>query len=197
MRRLWWIVGLVALVVVLVIGLRSAPRDKGDDVHSAAPSPAEVKRAFAGSPAPLARIHAQNDRIIGGGQKALTRQIRDLRGYPVVVNLWASWCVPCRSEFPIFQRTSVSLGRNVGFLGVLIQDKRPSAERFLKEFPLTYPSIDDAKRDIISELKAVGVPSTAFYDRRGKLAFLHQGTYRTEADLHRDIQRYLGVASAS
>jgi thiol-disulfide isomerase/thioredoxin len=193
-RRLPWIIGAIALVVVLVIGLRSAPRDKGGDITSQAPSAAEVQKAFAGSPAALARIHAQNDRIIGGGQKALSSTLTDLRGYPVVVNLWASWCVPCRSEFPIFQRTSVSLGRKVGFLGVLIQDKRPSAERFLKEFPLTYPSIDDAKRNIISELKAVGVPSTAFYDRRGKLAFLHQGTYRTEADLHRDIQRYLGVS---
>jgi cytochrome c biogenesis protein CcmG/thiol:disulfide interchange protein DsbE len=193
-RRLPWIIGAIALVVVLVVGLRSAPRDKGGDVKSAAPSASEVKKAFAGSPAPLARIHAQNDRIIGGGQKALSRTLGGLRGYPVVVNLWASWCVPCRSEFPIFQRTSVSLGRQVGFLGVLIQDKRPSAERFLQEFPITYPSIDDAKRNIISELKAVGVPSTAFYDRRGKLAFLHQGTYRTEQDLHRDIQRYLGVS---
>jgi cytochrome c biogenesis protein CcmG/thiol:disulfide interchange protein DsbE len=82
----------------------------------------------------------------------------------------------------------------VGFLGVLIQDKRPSAQRFLKEFPLTYPSIDDAHRDIVSELRAVGVPSTAFYDRKGKLAFLHQGVYREEDDLHKDIQRYLGVS---
>jgi cytochrome c biogenesis protein CcmG/thiol:disulfide interchange protein DsbE len=196
-RRLWWIIGLVVVAVVVVVGLRSAPRDSGGAVRSAAPSPEEVKRAFAGSPAPLARLHAEQDRIIAGGQKSLERTLRHVRGYPVVVNLWGSWCTPCRAEFPIFQRTSVALGRQVGFLGVLVQDKRPSAERFLKEFPLTYPSIDDSKRDIVSELKAVGVPSTAFYDRAGKLAFLHQGVYASEQDLRKDIQEYLGVRPAA
>jgi cytochrome c biogenesis protein CcmG/thiol:disulfide interchange protein DsbE len=196
-RRLWWIIGLAVVAALVVIGLRSAPRDSGGAVHSAAPSPGEVNRAFAGSPAPLARLHAEQDRIIAGGQKSLERTLRRVRGYPVVVNLWGSWCTPCRAEFPIFQRTSVALGRQVGFLGVLVQDKRPSAERFLREFPLSYPSIDDSKRDIVSELKAVGVPSTAFYDRAGKLAFLHQGVYVSEQDLRKDIQQYLGVRSAA
>ena len=193
MRRALVILGFVVLAVVVVVGLRSAPRDSGA-VKNAAPSADEVQRAYAGSPAPLARLHDQKDRIMSGGKDAFTGTIRDLRGYPVVVNLWASWCTPCRAEFPIFQRTSVALGRKVGFLGVLIQDKRPSAQRFLKEFPLTYPSIDDAHRGVIRELRAVGVPSTAFYDRKGKLAFLHQGVYREEGDLHKDIQRYLGVS---
>jgi len=193
MRRVLVILGFVVLAVVVVVGLRSAPRDSGE-VKNAAPSSAEVERAYAGSPAPLARLHGQQDQIITGGEDAFGDTIRDLRGYPVVVNLWASWCTPCRAEFPIFQRTSVALGRKVGFLGVLIQDKRPSAQRFLKQFPLTYPSIDDADRGVIRELRAVGVPSTAFYDREGKLAFLHQGVYREEEDLHKDIQRYLGVS---
>jgi cytochrome c biogenesis protein CcmG/thiol:disulfide interchange protein DsbE len=193
MRRALVILGFVVLAVVVVVGLRSAPRDSGA-VKNAAPSAEEVQRAYAGSPPPLARLHDQKDQIMAGGKGAFTDTIRDLRGYPVVVNLWASWCTPCRAEFPIFQRTSVALGRKVGFLGVLIQDKRPSAQRFLKEFPLTYPSIDDADRGVIRELRAVGVPSTAFYDRKGKLAFLHQGVYREESDLHKDIQRYLGVS---
>ena len=68
------------------------------------------------------------------------------------------------------------------------------AERFLNEFPLTYPSVDDADRDVFNELRAAGVPSTAFYDRKGKLAFLHQGVYRAEGDLHKDIEQYLGVS---
>jgi cytochrome c biogenesis protein CcmG/thiol:disulfide interchange protein DsbE len=193
MRRALVILGFVVLAVVVVVGLRSAPRDSGA-VKSAAPSAEEVQHAYAGSPPPLARLHDQKDRIMAGGENVFTDTIRDLRGYPVVVNLWASWCTPCRAEFPIFQRTSVALGRKVGFLGVLIQDKRPSAQRFLKEFPLTYPSIDDADRGVIRELRAVGVPSTAFFDRKGKLAFLHQGVYREEDDLQKDIQRYLGVS---
>jgi len=192
-RRALVVLGFVALAVVVVVGLRSAPRDSGE-LKSAAPSADEVERAFAGSPPPLAQLHEQKDRIVAGGEEALTKTIRDLRGYPVVVNLWASWCSPCRSEFPIFQTTAVDFGRRVAFLGVLIQDKRPSAERVLNEFPLTYPSIDDPDKDIFNELRAAGVPSTAFYDRKGKLAFLHQGVYRAEGDLHQDIQQYLGVS---
>lgn len=193
MRRALIALAVVALAVVLFVGLRSAPK-QNTDIENAAPSTAEVQKAFAGSPAPLAKLHDQKDSIIGGSHKALDRTIRDLRGYPVVVNLWASWCTPCRSEFPIFQTTAVDYGRQVGFLGVLIQDKRPSAERFLREFPLTYPSIDDPSRDVFDDLKAAGVPTTAFFDRKGKLAFLHQGVYRKEADLHQDIRQYLGVS---
>lgn len=193
MRRALVALAVVALGVVLFVGLRSAPK-QDTDVQNAAPSPEEVSKAFAGSPAALAKLHDQKDRIIGGSQKALKRTIRDLRGYPVVVNLWASWCTPCRAEFPIFQTTAVDYGRRVGFLGVLIQDKRPSAERFLREYPLTYPSIDDPGRHVFADLKAAGVPTTAFFDRAGKLAFLHQGVYRKKEDLHQDIRQYLGVS---
>ncbi len=196
MRRALFALGLVALIVVLVIGLRSAPRDSGPDVRSAAPSRAEIARAFADSPAPLTRLHRSANRIVPGARKELARTLRGLRGYPVVVNLWGSWCAPCRAEFPIFQRTAVAFAKRVAFLGVLIQDKRPRAERFLREFPVTYPSIDDEHRDVSNELRAVGVPSTAFYDVRGKLAFLHQGVYRSRGDLERDISRYLGVHQA-
>jgi cytochrome c biogenesis protein CcmG, thiol:disulfide interchange protein DsbE len=193
MRRALFALAAVALAVVVFLGLRSAERGPSE-VRSAAPSPEEVAKAFQGSPAALAKLHDQEDRIIGGSQKALDRTIRDLRGFPVVVNVWASWCAPCRAEFPIFQTTAVDYGRRVGFLGVLIQDKRPSAERFLREFPLTYPSIDDPGREVAEELDIGGVPSTAFFDRRGKLAYLHQGPYIKEQDLHRDIRQYLGVS---
>jgi cytochrome c biogenesis protein CcmG/thiol:disulfide interchange protein DsbE len=193
MRRAVIALAVVALGVVLFIGLRSAPKNN-TELENAAPPAEEVQKAFAGSPAPLAELHDQRDRIIGGSQKTLESTIRDLRGYPVVVNLWASWCTPCRSEFPIFQTTAVDYGRRVGFLGVLIQDKRPAAERFLREYPLTYPSIDDPGRDVFDDLKAAGVPTTAFFDRKGKLAFLHQGVYRSKEDLHQDIRQYLGVS---
>jgi cytochrome c biogenesis protein CcmG/thiol:disulfide interchange protein DsbE len=193
MRRALIALSVVALGVVLFIGVRSAPKNN-TELENAAPSSEEVSKAFEGSPAPLAKLHGQKDRIIGGSQKALHQTIRDLRGYPVVVNLWASWCTPCRSEFPIFQTTAVDYGKRVGFLGVLIQDKRPSAERFLREYPLTYPSIDDPGRDVFDDLKAAGVPTTAFFDRKGKLAFLHQGVYRKKEDLHQDIRQYLGVS---
>lgn len=185
--------GVAAVVAIVVLGLTQT---KGNNHAPEAGhfDLAAAKRSLAGAPAPLAALHAQASELLPGSTDTVDARIKALKGHPIVVNKWASWCAPCRAEFPIFQRTSVAFGRKVGFLGVLIQDKRPSAERFLRQFPLTYPSVDDAGRNIIGELKALGVPSTAFYDRRGKLAFLHQGVYRNEQDLHRDIQRYLGVS---
>jgi cytochrome c biogenesis protein CcmG/thiol:disulfide interchange protein DsbE len=163
--------------VVVVVGLRSAPRDSGGAVRSAAPSPEQIKRAFAGSPAPLARLHAQQDRIIAGGQKSLERTLRHVRGYPVVVNLWGSWCTPCRAEFPIFQRTSVALGRQVGV------PRRPragqAAER--RALPQGVPAHLSEHRRLQARhrVRAEGGRGAEhrFYDRAGKLAFLHQGVY--------------------
>ena len=110
-----------------------------DDPESAAPPRAEADRALAGAPAPLASLHREANRLLPGGADAFRERLRTLRGHPVVVNKWASWCDPCRAEFPYFQKLSVELGREVAFIGVDAQDNADDARAFLREFPVSFP----------------------------------------------------------
>jgi thiol-disulfide isomerase/thioredoxin len=163
----------------------------GDEPRDAAPKTPWSKRALAGAPAPLARLHGQANRLLEGGAGAFEQRLRELRGYPVVVNKWASWCPPCRAEFPFFQRQAVRRARRVAFIGVDSNDNDADAGEFLRDFPVPYPSYKDPRLEIAASFNAVqAFPATAFYDRKGKLAFVHQGGYPTERRLAEDIERY-------
>ena len=189
------IIGL-GLVAVLVIGLlqssSSSDRPSGALV-SRAPSASETRRALAGSPAALAALHQRANTLIPGGKGRYKSELAALKGHPTVVNLWASWCGPCRLEFPVFQQQAVHFGRKVAFLGVNSGDNHGNAASFLKQFPVTYPSVEDGGERVAQQLGLRGLPGTAYYDAKGKLVYLHQGGYNSNSDLQRDIQRYLGV----
>lgn len=148
-------------------------------------------KALAGSPAPLAALHRQANELLPGGVDAYEARIAALRGYPAVVNVWASWCGPCRFEFPHFQRAAADYGKRVAFLGIDTQDSDDAASTFLEEAPVPYPSYTDPGKEIGDAVGAtLGLPDTAFYDRRGKLVYLKQGPYDDEAELRADIERF-------
>ncbi len=151
----------------------------------------EVRKALAGAPAPLAAVHDQANELLDGGPDAFERRLAELKGHPVVVNRWAAWCEPCRREFPHFQRQALEHGKRVAFLGVDVQDNDGDAAKLLGEFPVTYPSYKDHDLKISALFDAVtGPPTTAFYDRKGEVAYLKQGVYLNEEDLAEDIERY-------
>jgi cytochrome c biogenesis protein CcmG/thiol:disulfide interchange protein DsbE len=126
-----------------------------------------------------------------GGRDAFEALIHKERGTPIVVNKWASWCGPCRLEFPFFRDQANKRKGEVAFIGVNSNDSRSAAVKFLKQEPVPYRHFDDPKLEIAAAFNAVqAFPSTAFYDSKGKLAFVHQGQYPSEGDLAKDIERY-------
>jgi len=97
-----------------------------------------------------------------------TVNLTELRGTPIVLNIWASWCDPCQKEAPTLRRGWAS-ARNAGvlFLGLDIQDTPSDAQAFIEGFRLTYPSVRDKGRDVISRYGATGIPETYFISRPG------------------------------
>jgi cytochrome c biogenesis protein CcmG/thiol:disulfide interchange protein DsbE len=186
--------GVCFVVLAIPLGLAVGGCGATTPTHSAGPSRAAIQAAFRGSPPALAAVHAQADELLGGGSKALEARLRALRGQPVVVNLWASWCGSCESEFPVFQQTAVKYGRRIAFLGVDERDTRANATAWLKRFPVTYPSYVDPTRSIDATLRTlVGTPQTFFFNARGQEQFDHGGPYTSVASLSGDIHTYLGV----
>jgi cytochrome c biogenesis protein CcmG, thiol:disulfide interchange protein DsbE len=172
-------------VALLAVGCGAA---SGGDYGGQHP---DYAKALAGSPAPLAALHRQADRLLPGGGEAFERRIAALRGYPAVVNVWASWCGPCRFEFPRFQQAAARYGRRVAFLGIDSQDSDDAAGTFLEEAPVPYPSYTDPDQKIAESVGAgLGLPDTAFYDSGGNLVHLKQGPYRDAEELRADIERY-------
>lgn len=164
----------------------------GNQPRSEAASRGALTAAFKGSPAALVKLHAQANQLLGGGPRAFEARLRSLRGHPVVVNMWASWCGPCQSEFPAYQRVSLTFGRKVAFLGLDIQDANTAASAFLRRFPVSYPSYVDPGRKIASTLNTYpGSPQTFFFNRKGTEVYDKAGPYLSARELERDIQHYV------
>ncbi len=102
--------------------------------------------------------------LFGGGSFTLS----EMRGEPVVVNIWASWCKPCRAEMPAFENVWRQYkDRGVVFVGVDYQDNEEDATAFLEELDITYMNGPDVGDNIYEEYEATGVPETFFIDRNG------------------------------
>jgi cytochrome c biogenesis protein CcmG/thiol:disulfide interchange protein DsbE len=180
---------LAALLAVGLVQLAGSPGSSGTATRQL--TPAQMRARLSGSPAPLAALHAQANDLLGGGSRALHARLAELRGWPVVVNKWASWCEPCKAEFGAFQRAAASLGRRVAFIGIDSGDpSRAKPLEFLRSHPVSYPSYYDPSSGLGLEITdSSNVPTTVFYGRGGG-SYIHQGPYPSAAKLERDVERY-------
>ena len=159
----------------------------------APPTISEAKHILAGSPQPLAGLHREAGKLLGS-EKDLLARVRGLRGYPIVINAWASWCTACEQEYALFADASVRYGRRVAFLGVDALDSGSRAARgFLEVHPLSYPSYQSPNGVLTGLAPLVGLPTTIYIDRAGHIVQVVPGQYDSQGSLDGDIEHNLGL----
>jgi cytochrome c biogenesis protein CcmG/thiol:disulfide interchange protein DsbE len=165
MRRMLWVVPVVAVFVVGGIGL-----------FRARPVP------DLGGRAPAFELRS----LAGDGEVGLS----DLRGKPAVLNFWASWCEPCKDEAAEFARTARRHADDVHFLGIVMLDERTAPRRFVAKYDIPYDSGQDTRGVVAKRYGVTGVPETMFIDAQGRLVGRYIGAF-TDGQLEGAIGRFL------
>ena len=188
--RLLTALAVLAIVVVVALGFAESRRGA-----PAAPlkvlSATQVAARVAGAGEPYAALHAQSSQLLPGGLSALRERIAALHGHPIVINKWASWCEPCKEDFPLFQHASTNLARSVAFIGIASNGSaRSDSEALLARYPLPYPSYwDPSGRAGAGLTGSAFLPVTMFINPQGG-TYVRQGAYPSLAKLEADVRRY-------
>lgn len=127
----------------------------------------------------------------GGDDRALGEL---LGSTPVVVNFFASWCVPCIDEMPAFEAVHRSLGDRVTFIGMANRDTAQQALATVATTGVTYPTYDDPDASALTYFGGLGMPTTVFIDASGEVVDVHSGPL-TEAELRGRLDDLFGVAA--
>ncbi len=115
------------------------------------------------------------------------------QGTPTVLNLWASWCTPCREELPLVQELAEVAGNRVRVLGVISQDGVPQASSFAVDSDVTMPGAFDRDGEVSAALGLRSLPHTVFLAADGSVAFVKQGPVTSVDELRALVAEHLGV----
>jgi cytochrome c biogenesis protein CcmG, thiol:disulfide interchange protein DsbE len=126
---------------------------------------------------------------LGGGSLDLTRA----PGTPTVVNLWGSWCPPCRDELPLLQEFADAAGDRVRVVGVVSKDGVPQAESFGSDTGITFPNAFDGEGELMAQLGLNALPYTMFLDADGRLVHSELGPVSSTDELEQLVAEHLGV----
>lgn len=122
-----------------------------------------------------------------------TTMLAQQRGTPVVVNIWASWCSPCKAEAPDLVSAATRYGDRVRFIGVDTQDARGGGEDFIRRYALPYPSVFDPTNAIAVSFGLYSPPATLFFHANGTLVRTVPGQISAE-DLERGLRAIVATA---
>ncbi len=173
---------LLGLAALCVLALGACGSDEGAGNPDSELSTEQASAPLEDAPPQLVAIRDQANELLDGGTEAFDGRLAELRGTPVVVNKWASWCGPCRLEFPFFQSQADERGAEVAFLGVLSDDSEDAGATFLEELPLPYPSYIDPDQDIAAEIDAPqNFPATELLRLQGRARLHAPGRLRRRA----------------
>lgn len=120
--------------------------------------------------------------------------LADLRG-PMVLNVWASWCGPCRDELPYLTEAQAALGENVRFAAIALADTDSDSRSWMSYFGMTWPSLADPKGTIRGPLRIPGPPVTLFVRSDGTLGMTHYGAFTSTRQVTDAVAEQLGVRS--
>jgi cytochrome c biogenesis protein CcmG/thiol:disulfide interchange protein DsbE len=176
---------LVALVAGCTGGSGTPTARSSAVVVPLRPCPEQPARAARGS----ATLPGLSFSCAGGGSLDLRRA----PGVPEVVNLWGSWCAPCRDELPILQQLADAAGEKVRVLGVISKDGLPQAASFAADAKVTFPSAVDGDGRLMAAAGLNALPVTYFLDAGGGVAFLQVGQVHSIAQLKSLVAAHLGV----
>ncbi|MGQ0632368.1 MAG: TlpA family protein disulfide reductase [Sporichthyaceae bacterium] len=199
----------VALVALTVL---SACGGGGDAPPTAADGPEEVlSQLVNGKDAPVLACTGLDSPLAGapvpaGGGTALpdlrfeclgeggALTLADLRG-PMVLNVWASWCGPCRDELPYLIEAQSALGERVRFAAIALADTDDDSRSWMRYFGMTWPSLADPKGKIRGPLRIPGPPVTLFVRSDGTLGKTHYGAFKSTRQVSDAVAEQLGVRS--
>jgi len=152
----------LAAIGVLIIGSFAAVM-----LHGFGRDPHEVPFMLTGKPAP--------DFVLTRVEDGKPITATGLRGKPLILNFWSTWCVPCASEAPALEWAAAKLAGKVEMIGVVYEDTEPNVKEFLRKKPSTYTQALDLKGTAAVDFGLAGVPETYFIDGKGAIVYKHVG----------------------